>query len=55
MYSLLEVLVLSLIMLSRIFVIVVGILLLQGLVYNLSLKKVNLYKIVLNFIDKICK
>lgn len=55
MYSLLEVLVLSLIMLSRIFVIVVGILLIQGLVYQLSFKKVNLFKIVLNFVNKICK
>lgn len=55
MYSLLEVLVLSLIMLSRITMIVVGILLLQGLVYQLSFKKVNLYRIVVNFIDKICK
>ncbi len=55
MYSLLEVLVLSLIMISRMVMIVVGILLIQGLVYQLSFKKVNLFKIVLNFIDKICK
>lgn len=55
MYSLLEVLVLSLIMISRMVIIFVGILLLQGLVYQLSFKKVNLYRIVVNFIDKICK
>ena len=55
MYSLLEVLVLSLIVISRITMIFVGILLLQGLVYQLSFKKVNLFKIVLNFVNKICK
>ena len=55
MYSLLEVLVLSLIMISRMVIIVVGILLIQGLVYQLSFKKVNLFKIVLNFVNKICK
>lgn len=55
MYSLLEVLVLSLIMISRMVIIVVGILLIQGLVYQLSFKKVNLYRIVVNFVNKICK
>lgn len=55
MYSLLEVLVLSLMMISRIAMIVIGILLIQGLVYNISGKKVNLYKKVVSFIKKICK
>ena len=55
MYSLLEVLVLSLIVISRMVMIVIGILLIQGLVYQLSFKKVNLFKIVLNFVNKICK
>ena len=55
MYSLLEVLVLSLMMISRIAMMVIGILLIQGLVYQLSFKKVNLFKIVLNFVNKICK
>lgn len=55
MYSLIEVVGLAGIMICRIVAIIVGVLAIQGLVYNLSLKKVNLYKIVLNFIDKICK